>query len=111
MSRRVIPASLLALAAFFAAFAARAEGAWTDQFVELIPEFRLTQSAIQLDLAGQPHVFVGGDRVYHYWLAQGTWHSEIVDAKARSGNRLRVAVGSAGDFHLFYERELFRPTP
>jgi hypothetical protein len=98
---------ILAIALAIAAFgpvSARAIGEWTDQTLEANPEFGLTDSAIRVDAAGRPHVFVGGDRVYHYWLEGGEWQSEIVDAHARSGAGLRVAVGPSGEFHLVYLR-------
>src|SRR5262249_29618772 len=57
---------------------ARADGPWTDRLIDGVPEFAASDSSLQLDLQGRPHVFVGGDRVYHYWLDGGAWQSEVV---------------------------------
>src|SRR5262245_60551028 len=63
------------LAASWLAVPARAQ--WSDQTIESARELALTSSALQIDAAGVPHVFVGGDRVYHYWLDGTTWQSEV----------------------------------
>jgi hypothetical protein len=101
-ARRLL--SFCLTAASWLAGPARAQ--WTDQTIESVPEFALTASAMQVDDSGVPHVFVGGDRVYHYWLDGAAWRSEVVDPMPRSGERLRAALGSSGEFHLIYERSV-----
>jgi hypothetical protein len=88
---------------------ARAQSPWSDQTVDSVPEFALTESAVQIDAQNRPHVFVGGDRVYHYWQDGGVWHGEVVDPTPRSGQRLRAATGPSGEFHLVYDRWNLRP--
>lgn len=82
---------------------------WTDQTIAGVPEFSLSESGVQIDAAGHPHVFVGGDRVYHEWQDAGGWHREVVDPTPRSGERLRAAMGPSGEFHLVYVRNEVPP--
>jgi len=81
-----------------------ADAVWSDRIVDGLPEFSVSESAVQVDASGTPHVFVGGDRVYHYWRAGDTWQSEVVDPVPRSGERLSAALGPSGEFHLVYVR-------
>ena len=86
-----------------------AHAQWTDQTLAGEPEFSLSESGVQVDASGHPHVFVGGDRVYHEWQDESGWHREIVDPTPRSGERLRVATGPSGEFHLVYVRHVPLP--
>lgn len=87
-----------------------AQATWSDRLVDGVPELALPDSAVQIDASGRPHVFVGGDRVYHYWRDGDTWRNEVVDAAPRSGEDLHAAVGPSGEFHLVYVRNQ-KPDP
>jgi len=84
----------------------RADGVWTDRMIDGIRQYSLSGAALHLDTAGHPHVFVGGDRVYHEWFDGSAWQREIVDSHARSGASLQSAIGPSGEFHVVYERSI-----
>ncbi|HXZ85531.1 MAG TPA: hypothetical protein VEI82_08585, partial [Myxococcota bacterium] len=95
----------MALVAAAAAVAdVRADGVWTDRTIDSVRQFSLGGSALHIDPGGHPHVFVGGDRVYHDWFDGSAWQREIVDPKARSGDSLQSAIGPSGDLHVVYQR-------
>ena len=84
----------------------RADGVWTDRMIDGIRQYSLSGAALHLDTAGHPHVFVGGDRVYHEWFDGSAWQREIVDSHARSGRSRSVATRPSGEFHVVYERSI-----
>lgn len=77
---------------------------WLGEVVEDVEEFELADTGLQLDAQSRPHIFVGGDAVYHRWFDGASWQREVIDPTPRSGENLFAAIGPAGEFHVLYER-------
>ncbi len=83
--------------------AAQASNLWQVDCVDCPKWFgSMTESSLQLDAAGHPHVAYGKDCLYYAWHDGAQWHYETVDSGALVGDYTSLALDQAGHPHISY---------
>lgn len=81
---------------------AQASTDWTFEIVHEPRFFTIDQRSMVIDSAGNPHLFYGGNHLYHSYYNGSQWLRETIDPAPRSGRAASVAKDSSGKFHVLY---------
>lgn len=81
----------------------QAATSWNLEKVQEPRYFRINQRSMVIDAAGNPHIFYGGNHLYHSYFNGSQWQRETIDPAPRTGRAATVAMDSSGKFHVLYE--------